>query len=227
VNSLCCSEKTKMCHATKCANCSEKLILFNEVDGSCEISYYEWKSEKAAARSKKRKKDVLCNEASEVPKMQVTVNALIKDTVMNVISLLETSVYDYMSHLYRINHHFEVLKLLKENLSENDLVLHVDFSENYVCKLAKETQGMHFGGSRPSVTLHTGVAYSRDFKQSFCTISESERHDAAAIAAHLTPILGNYLRRFPFITRLHILSDGPTNQYRSKYYFCLLTQYIT
>jgi len=44
---------------------------------------------------------------------------------------------------------------------------------------------MHFGGSRPSVTLHTEVAYSRDFKQSFCTIPESQRHDAAAIAAHL------------------------------------------
>ena len=77
VKSLCCSEKTKMYLARKCANCSEKLILFNEVDGSCEISYYQWKLEKIAARSKKRKKDVLCNEASEVPKMQVTVKVLI------------------------------------------------------------------------------------------------------------------------------------------------------
>lgn len=77
---------------------------------------------------------------------------------------------EYMLHSSRINHQYAVLKNLKENLSENDIVLHVDFSENFSCKYAVEVQGVHFGGSRPSFTLHTGIAYKAESKTSFCSV---------------------------------------------------------
>ena len=66
------------------------------------------------------------------------------------------------------------MRELKEKLKENDLVLHVDFSENDGC-----------GGNRNQVTIHTVVAYTKTAIQSFATVSKSLRHDERAVWAHL------------------------------------------
>ena len=58
-------------------------------------------------------------------------------------------------------HQARKIREFKGNLQENDLALHIDFSENYGCKLNTEIQAFHFGGSRSQVTLHTVVAYTK------------------------------------------------------------------
>lgn len=92
---------------------------------------------------------------------------------------------------------------MKLNCSWLSTVL-VDFSENYGCKYSEEVQSAHFGASKGQVTLHTGVLYLNGLntvecqqgygkqKQkciSFCSMSDSLRHDAAAVRAHLLPLL--------------------------------------
>lgn len=42
-------------------------------------------------------------------------------------------------------------------MTENEIIIHIDFSENYCCKYDKEIQSVHFGPSQTHVTLHTGV----------------------------------------------------------------------
>lgn len=39
----------------------------------------------------------------------------------------------------------------------NEVMVHVDFAENYDCKLNREIQSMHFGASKRQITLHTGI----------------------------------------------------------------------
>ncbi|KAL4710696.1 hypothetical protein ACJJTC_004341 [Scirpophaga incertulas] len=86
---------------------------------------------------------------------------------------------------------YSTVKELKENLSDNEVLIHVDFSENYLLKYNEEIQSFHFGGSRQQISLHTGVLYYRDSQtkeitcKSFCTVSENIRHDALTIWAHL------------------------------------------
>lgn len=70
---------------------------------------------------------------------------------------------------------------MKSALSGTNCIVHVDFSENYACKLAEEVQGMHFGASRHQVSLHTGMIYTQQEAKPFSTLSSSTRHDAAAI----------------------------------------------
>jgi phage gp29-like protein len=62
-------------------------------------------------------------------------------------------------HVFNIRHQFNSLKSLKDTIDETEAVLHVDSSENYNCKLAEETQAMHFGGSRSQASLHTAEAH--------------------------------------------------------------------
>ena len=65
-------------------------------------------------------------------------------------------------HVCIIRHQFRAYKHLKETLDVNEAVIHVDFSENYVCKNAAEIQSAHFGASNKQATLHTGVVYAID-----------------------------------------------------------------
>ncbi|XP_046554961.1 uncharacterized protein LOC124264267 isoform X2 [Haliotis rubra] len=114
------------------------------------------------------------------------------------------------------------------SLSETWSVMrhHIDFSENYVCKLGSEIQSMHFGASKKQLSLHTGVYFCKNENgpQTFCTVSENLDHSPGSIWAHLKPILRQVEQNHPNVDTLHIFSDGPTTQYRQKGNFLLLSQ---
>ncbi|GBN15205.1 hypothetical protein AVEN_23015-1 [Araneus ventricosus] len=102
--------------------------------------------------------------------------------------------------------------------------------ENYVCKYVEEIQSVHFVGGQ-QITLYTGVLYFKDVagnqrSKSFCTASESLWHDAAAVWAHIHPIIEQHLQEYPAITSTHGLSDSPTNQYRNKTMFTILRKIL-
>jgi hypothetical protein len=120
-------------------------------------------------------------------------------------------------------HQYKVLTLLKNDPSEDKLVLHIDFSEKYVCKLHTETQFFHFRGSRRQVILYTEIIYYNrkpdEIKQGFCTISSSVRHDPCATWPHLKPIFNLIVMLNSSVKQIYIISDSPTSQYRNKLQF--------
>ena len=95
----------------------------------------------------------------------------------------------------------------------------VDFSENFTCGHNRAIQSSHFGASNKQVTLHTGVAYTHSKTLSFCSVSESTRHDAAAIAAHIDPVIGYVKAEHPGLDFINFWSDGPVTQNRNKQHF--------
>ena len=101
-------------------------------------------------------------------------------------------------------------------------LIHIDFSENYLCGYASEIQSVHFGASHQQATLHTGMLYVKDHKVPFCTISPSRRHDPPAIWAHMEPVFSLLKELDPYVSQLHFFSDGPTTQYRQKANFYFL-----
>lgn len=62
---------------------------------------------------------------------------------------------------------------------------------------------------------------------SICTISENLRHDPVFICAHLQPVIQRVRELSPNLKHLHILSDGPSTQYRNKTMFHLMATYLT
>ncbi|KAK0151918.1 hypothetical protein N1851_006722 [Merluccius polli] len=77
-------------------------------------------------------------------------------------------------HQFNWLHQAQKFRHLKENLKDNEMVLHVDFSENYACKLNTEIQSFHFGGNRQQASIHTAVAYTSTGSQSYATISDCQ-----------------------------------------------------
>lgn len=99
-----------------------------------------------------------------------------------------------------------------ENLKPFECAILMDFSENYDCKLSEEIQALHFGGSKSSITLHTGMIYTHTRCQSFVTLSDRNCHEPHAIWAHLIPIIKLTKQMCPELSVIHFFSDGPTSQ---------------
>lgn len=61
-------------------------------------------------------------------------------------------------HNFNIYHQYSSLKDLREDLSPDVVMVHIDFYENYNCKYGSEIHSMLFGFL---ISIHTGVAYAR------------------------------------------------------------------
>lgn len=141
----------------------------------------------------------------------------VEGTLGKLAETFQRDLESIASHQFNWMHQSAKMRELKEKLQENDLVLHVDFSENYGCKLNTEIQSFHFGGNRNQVTIHTVVAYTKTAIQSFATISKSLRHDERAVWAHLQPVIEDLqMQHDTQFESLHLISDGPVTQYRNK-----------
>ena len=137
-------------------------------------------------------------------------------SVKELIKEFNIQLKVFLVHCRNIAHQYEAVKEIKESLSQNSILLHIDFSENFSCKFAEVIQAIHFGRNQ-QVTLHTGIMYTKIgdslIKNSFCTLSKSLRHDAALMWAHLKSILKWALKINNQIKDVHILSSGPSSQY--------------
>lgn len=126
---------------------------------------------------------------SETTKKPINVKITSKNKITcaieEAIKLLEQQIIPFRAHEFKIFHQKQFTKTLLNNLNADELVVLIDFSENYSCKYGTEVQSVYFGASRTQCTLHTGMLYGQNFSQGFATISQSLRYDPAAITAHL------------------------------------------
>lgn len=78
-----------------------------------------------------------------------------KTLSVNEIATVFTDLLpEYIQHTARIKHQYNAMKEVKSRCSQKCILVHIDFSENYQCKYAKEIQSIHFGGNRIQVSLH-------------------------------------------------------------------------
>ncbi|KAK0138386.1 ATP-dependent DNA helicase PIF1 [Merluccius polli] len=99
----------------------------------------------------------------------------------DLLALLNKKLDSLAKHQFNWIHQVKALREKKETLKDDEICIHVDFSENYSCKLNTEIQSFHFGGSRKQATIHTCVVYTASTSYSYATISASLRHDERAI----------------------------------------------
>jgi hypothetical protein len=151
-----------------------------------------------------------------------TVKEIKNGTVSQLIEKFENELPAYKKHIFNWKHQQRKYQECVANLKQNEVLILVDFSENYVCKMREEIQSMHFGASKHQITLHCGMIYWRNKSQSFCTISDSKCHNPSGIWAHLLPILKLVKDMSPETNTLHFFSDGPSSQYRQKKNFYLV-----
>ncbi|KAJ8720790.1 hypothetical protein PYW08_006255 [Mythimna loreyi] len=221
--SICCEDMKENCLERKCLICRHKDIAFNKFTPNDTIKYERWVTKKVMQTIKGHEK--LCQKT-----IKETVNTSkrqLKDHLLN-------NIERFMKHTCNMLHQFRVVKNIKTNMSVGEGLLHIDFSENYNCKYSSEIQSAHFGGSKDQLSLHTGVFYyidenteeKRIITKSFCTVSEYLNHSPIYICAHLQPIIKMIKTLVPTLKVLHVLSNGPSTQYKNKTMFYLIGAYL-
>lgn len=216
---LCCNINRKECMYRQCPTCSARKITLDTSLIDEPVTFCQWKR---------------VVEKRNIKQVEKTVQRMIKEKIhtntKEMMSAFEEQLTPFLKHHFNMRHQYNKIREKVENLSDNEALLRIDFSENFVCKYSAEAQAMHFGASKVQLSLHTGVQYRMRFGKpettSFASVSECLDHGAHAVWAHLTPILTR-LKEFPNIKTLHFVSDGPTAQYRNRYNFYLLTNLLS
>lgn len=218
---ICCNNTlNRDCLERICKDCRNKKITFNDFDENDFITYDRWVIKNVGVIIKGKEKQ--CKKC---------IKETVKTTKKSLVGLFNSNLPVYMQHIANLIHQIRSIQNLKQQISPSEGLLHIDFSENYNCKYSAAVQSAHFGGSKAQLSLHTCVYYSNNVDSGFkttsmCTISQNLRHDPVMICAHLRPVLYRIREISPNLTDLHILSDGPSTQYRNKSMFYLIANYL-
>lgn len=206
----CCNRYDELCLSRTCQRCIDKNPDYREFDDSKPIEFKKWISEKQTYNDPKTKN---ARTVTKYLKKTFTVRP------RELIEELHEDLEAYYQHERNITHQYNAIKKYKQNLTDEDAIIHMDFSENYCSKYGQEIQAFHFGGSRLQLSLHTVVVYTKNSIKSYCTVSKNLTHSPAAIWAHLRPIFKTLP---PNIKSIHFVSDGPVTQYKNKTMFYIL-----
>lgn len=216
IRSICCRKEAR-CLLRMCDLCKVFKVTFKDFVSTEPTYYFKWGCTKETYFDKRS------NQNKTVTR---NLKQKIECQLQDIVRTFEKQLPLFLNHEGTNMHQFNEIQNLKENLKENDVLIHMDFSENYNLKYAEEVQSFHFGGSRKQITLHTVVVYTKCENgtpkvESFCTLSESLLHNVFAIWTHLQPILDR-IALTTKATNIHFLSDGPATQYRNKTMFYFL-----
>lgn len=110
------------------------------------------------------------------------------------------------------------LNELKSNLTENEAVAIMDFSQNYSIKIQDCIQGYYW--SNLQSTLHVSCIYYMEngtlTNINHLAISESLTHDASAVSLFQSRMIPQIKAKLPHIKKIHYFTDGAGSQYKNR-----------
>lgn len=114
----------------ECNVCINKTVTIEnpDLDIGKQTWWYEWKN-------KRFEKEV----NGEMVKSMVnrTVKEKEEGTLGTLSEELNREVQRATKHIFNIRHQYKTLRYLRENITHNEIMMQIDFSENYNCKYAK------------------------------------------------------------------------------------------
>lgn len=220
VTQVSCSIDSKECMYNTCEMCKSRKAISTVCNGHDNITWFEWGLQNHSYVKKLK-------DGEKTLTTKKVVKDIINGTTSDLIEKFNKELISFKTHYFNIGHQHKALQYCIKNLTDDEVLIICDFSENYSCKLHEEIQSVHFGGNRNQISLHTGVIYSKNNKPaSFCSMSPCTAHDPGAIWAHLSPVFEYAKQICTTLKSCHIFSDGPSTQYKQKKNFYLLNKFM-
>ncbi|KAK6176927.1 hypothetical protein SNE40_015131 [Patella caerulea] len=180
LSSICCSVKCCECMYRECAECKDSRLKYEKYNPTETTWWYEWRVVDH---------DYKNHTTGKIETTKKTVKVRAEGPLDHLADIFQESLGRKLGrHVFNIRHQFEQLHQKKLSLGNNEMMFHIDFSENYSLKYHSEIQSVHFGASNAQVTLHTGMLYTKSNSMAFASVSDCRRHDASAIWAHMKPM---------------------------------------
>ena len=194
---LVCSATNEECMFGRCLLCrdffSEK-VEENVGNGNTKITWSQWVNE--SGRSQK-------NEFS--------------GSVNETVSLLKSKVELFLFHVYIKREQSKFFEQLKEEVSDKEIVLQVDFAENFNLKEQDEIQAAHW--NTIPLSIFTAFVWSKKENFSFALPSADVSHDKFVVNAALEIILNHIKIVLPNVKEINCFSDGAASQFKQRFLF--------
>ncbi|CAF1101340.1 unnamed protein product [Adineta ricciae] len=177
----------------------DEKILENMSHGGAQITWSQWANENG--RAEKREFSGSVGEAA---------------------LLLKSKVEQFLYHVYIKREQSNYFEKLKADVTDEKIVLQVDFSENFNMKEQDEVQSAHWNSK--SLSIFTAFIWSKNENFSFALPSSDLTHDKFVVDAALAIILNHIATKLPNIKEINCFSDGAASQFKQRFHFRNLTR---
>lgn len=148
VKEISCQTENIKCMYGECSECKDlSCPVSTEYNPENNVCYIQW-----VVVDKQHKNDPNGKTS------KITIKKEFQTTQEELLEWLNLLLHRFKRHTFNINNQFTHYRALRQNLKVHECLIHVDFSENYLCKYSTEIQAVHFGASHQQATLHTGVS---------------------------------------------------------------------
>ena len=126
--------------------------------------------------------------------------------------------YHYISKSLKIS-----LQNLKSNLLINEVIVLLDFSENFSFIIQGKSQGFYWESSQ--CTVHPFVVYQEKSDddeithKSFCFLCPNTKHNTSMVYTFISALMPKIKSFTPELSKIYSYSDGCTGQYKKRFNF--------
>ena len=133
--------------------------------------------------------------------------------VKEYIEKLTDAVDQLTTHHYIAKAQGRYYKQVKENLTDSQALVTLDFAENYTFLIQDAIQGFHWNNDQ--ATLHPFSIYNKGSHYSFCVFSDHQKHVNDVVYTFLKAVLARVKQDLPHIDEIVYFSDGAGSQYKN------------
>lgn len=196
LQSLCCDVENEKCMSGECENCTSDVT-----DALIPLDCVTKLNDNVAWKHWNTIENRMTLNQSESP-------------VFHLISVLEAQLPSFKLHCFIKQTQQKYFENIKRNIKPGQLILQIDFAENYRLATQNEVQSAHFNYTQ--VTIFTCVAWLCGKVRSFAVVSDKLTHNKFDVYCFLTTIIKK-IKKQEEVTKISIFSDGCASQFKNKY----------
>jgi len=127
-------------------------------------------------------------QADGKKRTKIVEKRMLKD---ELVSIVQKQTADFLVHCSRVKAQYTALNNLKEKLPEKQIIVQMDFAENFICMSADEVQSAYWNSA--AVTLHPVVVYFKEEgslkHKNYVIVSDDHGHNIGLVYAILKDLV--------------------------------------
>jgi len=198
-----CQPASEECHLRTCPHCPSvetlKNLLFEVISATDieSVTFHQWLTGNRSCSLEKLTKNV-----------------------QEFVDLLAEQLEKLSPHSYIVKKQAEFVEQTQNSLKEGEVMLFLDFSENYTLQIQNAVQSYYW--HQKQATVHVAVAvYKQNDKictKNYVSLSDYLKHDTAAVHLYMSKVIAHIKNDLPFIIhKMFYVSDGCSGQYKNKF----------
>ena len=232
------SDHERDCIFRKCKKCGavalqNKIVRENpDIDWNSTVTWSQWVTRSVPSKNSQSNDNVTCESGNKAKKgmYQMTDKVRFRGTLSQLLTLFTHQLSKMSIHLFHFRWQAMQFDECKKQLQDGDVVMIMDFAQNYTHHRQDEIQGGFW--SRNQTTLHPIVTYypcteegcNHLVRDEIMILSDDRNHDYQAVNAFVKKAMAHLESKEIPVKRLIMWSDNCGVQYKSCSVFYMMSQ---